>query len=71
MIGALPHTTKVRVETVDVQVLCYLSEHMHLIVSSQEIGQRRRKKKTGIYDVGLIFSVSQFATPICVGLPQV
>jgi len=54
-----------------VQMLRYLPEYVHLILSPQEIGQRRRKKITSVYDVGLIFGVSQFATPICLSLPQV
>jgi hypothetical protein len=45
--------------------LLLVIDYMNLILSTQEIGQRRRKKITSVYDVGLIFGVSQFATPIC------
>jgi hypothetical protein len=55
MIGVLAHSIEARVQMAYVQMLRYLSEYVHFILSPQEIGQRRRKKITSVYDVGFTF----------------
>ena len=53
---AMPEASLAReLEMAYAQMFRYLSEYVHFILSPQEIGQRRWKKITSVYDVGFAF----------------